>query len=737
LALQAVFRGQLQTHPSLLQLFSDPHSRPVEEALAACRKLGSAKSMHRWISLPQNKKMYWETFGIGATAQAAAEATRVAAEQEAAHEAAKKAAQSQAALLAECTAEGVGAVLKGVFNAELWVHRSLAQTFSDPQSQPVKTAINDCRAGHDGGGRGGLARWMTKPENKKWYWDNAGIAAAVQAAADAAHTAAEQEAANKAAQAQATKLAQCKPIAATAALFTAFGNEVATYPSLEMMFHDVNSSAVKTAIADCQAGREGGGRDGIRLWIAKPETKKRYWDTLGFQTHVLNNECRPSQIQDALRKLFQQEVARSPALTAYFADDRSPLVVYVRNDVCTGNLQQGFAVGLSDLHRHPKIKQWYWTSFLVQAAKPDECTASAAKDVLHAVFAPELKSHPVFAQVFADAHSQPVKAAINDCLAGREGGGRDGMRKWLDRAEVRKHYWDRFGLADRAREADELARQQAVREEARRRAETCSQGFYVLDGTNNGSHQATIMYHLYKWAWAQPSCTLVKRYFAGIGDAIAGIGLVTGAGVDEMKADAIKAICEDAAGRTPGAPPVQQIGVIGFSRGAMVALAVVNHLGKTGCPGLGPLGARIVFLGLDDAVRTSMDGKWPDNLEVNVPYRIQVIKTQYQTPHPERIALWTHKVGGIHETIELEQMEHVDMNCFRKQVKTGPLWDVKLKEVDVGNAGRVKDILLGYAQRAGLRFAPSENQGVLGTCPVDNPGAKNRLEEVLKGNHSW
>lgn len=720
MALEAVFRQELQAHPALALLFRDPHSRPVEEALIVCRKLNSVRDLQRWMSLPQNKKMYWESFGIASAAQAAADADRAHAESEAA----KKAADAQAAKRAECTPEAAGAVLKAVFHAELWTHRSLATTFSDPQSQPVKAALADCQTGREGGGRNGLHRWIAKPENKKWYWENAGIAQAVQLAAEASRATAEQELAKAT---HLGRLAECRPSAAAAALFAAFDKELALYPSLEAMFRDSGSAAVQAAIADCLAGREGGGRDGLRAWISKQETKKHYWSTHGFLVHVLNNECKASDVQHAFRKLFQQETARSPALKAYFEDDRSQLVSDVR-EVCSANVQRGFAVGLSNLS-HPKVKEWYWSSYLAKVVKMDECNASAAKDVLHTVFATELKSYPVIARVFADAHSQPVKAAIGDCLAGREGGGRDGMHQWLSKAEVKRYYWDHMGLSGIARQADEQARQRVAEEAARKRRETCSQGLYVIDGTNNGAHQNTLMFHLYTWAQAQPDCTLVKRYIAGIGDAVAWLGLETGAGVDDVWRDAIQLICGDAAGR-PGLPPVQSIGVIGFSRGAMVALSVVNHLGKKGCPGSNrSLADRITFVGFDDPVRTSMAPWWPDNLEVEVPHRTQIVKSQYNSGAFKRIALWTHVIGNVPDTVQVPDMEHGDMNCLSMLVVAGQMRYVQ----PVANAPLVEEHLVDRAQRAGFSFKPAPRTR-LGSCPEVDRGSYDRKVEVVK---SW
>ncbi len=397
---------------------------------------------------------------------------------------ARPAQQAVEAKAVECTADAAKGVLGEVFGLDVRTYPSLSQIFGDPNSKPVQSAIGDCLEGREGGGRAGMLKWVSK--NKKWYWDNTGMGTLAKALEEA----------------RANKLAECKPLAASAALFAAFDKERAIYPSLETMFRDANSAAVQAAIADCQAGVEGGGRDGMLAWIAKPETKKHYWGAYGFKAHVLSNECKPSQIRDAFRKLFQQEADKSPALNAYFFEgDRSPLVVYFHDVVCSKNVQAGFAVGLSTLFEPQfsvKIKEWYWDNFIAQVVRvpmirtahmdafgrgpsADEMkrwTSSPAnepamasptalfdallnvlkekqsvpeqqatvKRALDVVFKNERAGNPRLQAYLDDVNNNPIKFAIGALLGGHEGGGYRGVLAYIIKPATKEWYLKNAGI---------------------------------------------------------------------------------------------------------------------------------------------------------------------------------------------------------------------------------------------------------------------------------------------------
>jgi len=65
-----------------------------------------------------------------------------------------------------------------------------------------------------------------------------------------------------------------------------------------------------------------------------------------------------------------------------------------------------------------------------------------------------------------------VKGAINDCQAGREGGGRAGMDRWIRTPQNRAGYWQNLvspALAQaQARAREEEARKKAERDQAAR-----------------------------------------------------------------------------------------------------------------------------------------------------------------------------------------------------------------------------------------------------------------------------
>jgi len=227
----------------------------------------------------------------------------------------------------------------------------------------------------------------------------------------------------------------------------------------------------------------------------------------------------------------------------------------------------------------------------------------------------------------------------------------------------------------------------------------CAQGFYVIDGTNSKPEHNNLMIHLYRWATNKQGCELSKRYYSGI-------GVVLAEGIDDLYATARRDICQDVLGRN-GAP-VREVGLAGFSRGAIAAVRLANELRRKGCDGHG-FPARIVFVGLDDAVRTTIP-TWPGELDPGISHTVHVIKQQRQ---PGELATWTHRVGNIAATHEIRGMGHGDMNC--PDTKPG--------------FQQVEGHLVGIARKAGFMFGDRVRSQPI--CPL-GPGRMARLANRIK-----
>jgi hypothetical protein len=283
------------------------------------------------------------------------------------------------------------------------------------------------------------------------------------------------------------------------------------------------------------------------------------------------------------------------------------------------------------------------------------------------------------------------------------------MERYIGRPEVRQWY-----VQNRITPA--LAQFAPAPAAPPQRDSSCDQGFYVFDGTSSEFSQQNLMVHFYRWAEAaRPGCRLVKRYFAGI-------GLIQGEGVDEIYRDAMATICQDASGGSAevrrGDPwRVRSIGILGYSRGAIVALNVANNLQRQGCSD-GRLQADIRFLGLVDAVRTSMP-MWQGDLTANIPHAVHAHKKQEWSIGLNN-ALWTHMVGNI-RSVTIDTTDHGTMNCARQS----------------GASNATENEIVATAERAGFRF-PS--RPFFGACGSPNneawrePASRRYRTDVLQGN---
>ncbi len=343
-----------------------------------------------------------------------------------------EARQRSRSLEAECNVMNASQVLKDIYDSEIRSNPLLGQVFADANSAPVKAAINDCRSGREGGGRAGMDRWIRQTQNRQWYWQNLVSPALAQL--------------QQPAQAQKQDLrSQCNAQVASEVLRDIFAPEIRNHPVLAQVFADANSAPVKGAVNDCSVGREGGGRAGMDRWIRQAQNRQWYWQNLVSPTLAqdLRSQCNAQVASEVLRDIFAPEIRNHPVLAQVFADANSAPVKGAVND-CSVGREGGGRAGMDRWIRQAQNRQWYWQNLVSPTLAQDlrsQCNAQVASEVLRDIFAPEIRNHPVLAQVFADANSAPVKGAVNDCSVGREGGGRAGMDRWIRQAQNRQWYW--------------------------------------------------------------------------------------------------------------------------------------------------------------------------------------------------------------------------------------------------------------------------------------------------------
>ncbi|MFM7705332.1 MAG: hypothetical protein ACKO6D_10575, partial [Rubrivivax sp.] len=164
-------------------------------------------------------------------------------------------------LRSQCTPLNATEVLRAIYPGELSQYPALAALMADPAGAPVRAAVNDCLSGREGGGRAGMQRWISIPQNRRWYWDNIVGPPLAQVLAQELRV-------------------QCTASNATQVLRTLYAPEIRSQPDLERFFGLPEATPVRAAINDCQAGREGGGRAGMERWIAQPQNRQWYWQNL-------------------------------------------------------------------------------------------------------------------------------------------------------------------------------------------------------------------------------------------------------------------------------------------------------------------------------------------------------------------------------------------------------------------------------------------------------------------------
>lgn len=214
----------------------------------------------------------------------------------------------------------------------------------------------------------------------------------------------------------------------------------------------------------------------------------------------------------------------------------------------------------------------------------------------------------------------------------------------------------------------------------------CTQGLYIVDGTSSGPEQNNFMFHLFKWGVPKgPGCTLVKRYYSGIGR--------MGEGIESIINDAVQDICNDINQQyNPQLenPPVREVGLIGFSRGAIAALTIANRVGNGQCgTGAQP---NIRYLGLVDPNNFMVDRVTSPALQTNVGIPVQILKQQGQWDVGDFLAQ-TYTIPNI-QPITVQNLHHGQMNC-----------------PDQPNFEQVEQHVTASAQQAGFVFGAHNRFG--------------------------
>ena len=527
-------------------------------------------------------------------------------------------------LRAQCNVQNATEVLQTVFAQEVRQSPVYAAVLADTNAAPIKAAINDCQAGREGGGRSGMEKWISNPQNRQYY---------LQAIINPA---------------------------------------LAQSPQLRRQIESVYQDAFGRAPTPGE----------IDFWSKDPRA--------AFPTQMMDahrawlrsgNEAQATitrSYQDAYKRTpsaeelkFWSDQIRSRGFT--FAELVNTHRDYLRQN--PGANSQANALANSAQWRQ-QLEATYQQAF---GRTPSQGEIEFwAKDPRANNQAQILAAHRDFLKAGNELDptiTRSYQEALKRTPSAEE------LNHWRD--QVRRNglvYRDLMDLhrqfiaqnpsalnppkpaAPPTTSAPPPPPPAPPTTNTAQRDPSCDQGFYVIDGTSSEYSSQNLMVHFYRWAQpAGSGCRLIKRYFAGI-------GLVQGEGVDDIHRDAMTIICQDLAGRSAetqrGEPwRVRSIGVLGYSRGAIVALNLVNNLQSRGCPE-GAVRTPIRFLGLVDAVRTSMPA-WQGDLTARVDSAVHVHKKQEWSIDPNRVALWTHQVGNI-RSVTIDTTEHGTMNCARQ-----------------------------------------------------------------------
>jgi len=231
------------------------------------------------------------------------------------------------------------------------------------------------------------------------------------------------------------------------------------------------------------------------------------------------------------------------------------------------------------------------------------------------------------------------EADTAECDYRRYGGG-----QWSSKAELRRHVQRAFG-----------------------KPVSPVRALYVLDGTDSKYIHQNAMWHLYQ-QWDD------HRYFQD------GVNLLA-TNIDGAYRQAYDRICRDVKPKSQGGQGIQEVFLAGYSRGAIMSVRMADDVQSCG--------ARVVFVGLVDAVNTNI-WNWPVRVPSNVPVRVHLRK-----PRGWEHVLTTRDLENVTTLQHPKDVDHKGIVC------------------KVGNMDEWRwttDKLIEYAKSAGGTFGPALNE---------------------------
>ena len=228
--------------------------------------------------------------------------------------------------------EAAAAALEASFAAEVTRWPALASYLRDDRWPPLKAALADLRAGQEGGGPGGIRRWLARQEVRERYWQTHAVG---------------------------SRVATLERDAVLAGLQGAFDRELRLFPGLMSYLLDPSQPPYRTALVDLRAGREGGGAAGIAAYLRKPEVRDHYWSALGIAQQYALQEREAAR--EALAAAFASEVRSRPELLSYLVDEGQPPHRTALVDLRAGR-EGGGAEGIAAYLRKPEVRNYYWNT---------------------------------------------------------------------------------------------------------------------------------------------------------------------------------------------------------------------------------------------------------------------------------------------------------------------------------------------------------------------------------------
>ncbi len=150
---------------------------------------------------------------------------------------------------------------------------------------------------------------------------------------------------------------------------------------------------------------------------------------------------------------------------------------------------------------------------------------------------------------------------------------------------------------------------------------------YVIDGTGAKAEHRDVLWRLQARLVLGGADT--ARYWEGVRD------IVRARDAEAIYDSVTATVCRDVQPRAAGGLGARNVYLAGYSRGAIIAVRVANEVRRR-------CGAHVAFLGLVDAVNTSITG-WPVAVDSGIPVAVHLVKPRNATAGP----LATTAVGGV------------------------------------------------------------------------------------------